>query len=528
MNEELRNKIVTLRNQKFSIRGIARKLEIARNTVKSVLRSVEEERHSGVILPEFRPRKRRASLLDEYDDRIRELLKCKDPSTGREITAWRVLQEIKREGFTGSYTIVKERVRELRPRPTKEPVRRFETKKGMQAQMDYSPYTIHFTEEGPRKVHLFSYILGYSRRRYHRWVESENFTTTIREHINAFNYFGGIAHVCLYDGMKVVVLRYEDDEPIYNPRFLGFCTHYGYRPWACKRGRPKTKGKVERPFYFVEMNLLNGRSFRSLDHLNEFTEWWLANEADVRPNRTTGRPPIELFEEEKDFLLPLPQHPYDTAEVAYRVVNAEGGIHYLGNFYSVPWHYIGSLVPVRVTEDEVIVYSPKIKEITRHAVFPRSEKRKRRVNKAHLPAEDFREKYKHLKKRYQEFGPAGVRYLEGIVEKRRYGKNEALKTLELLGTYHRKDFIAALERAVSYGAFYMGAVERILSVEAAPKSPIEALGEKEAQRLKESFQQDAVGPRPTKEYETLYLDDQEPSDDEKTKDRQQETSGPDH
>jgi hypothetical protein len=32
--------------------------------------------------------------------------------------------------------------------------------------------------------------------------------------------------------MKVVVSRHEDDQPIYNPRFLAFATHYGYRPVA--------------------------------------------------------------------------------------------------------------------------------------------------------------------------------------------------------------------------------------------------------------------------------------------------------
>ena len=87
--------------------------------------------------------------------------------------------------------------------------------------------------------------------------------------------------------MKVVVTRWEDDQPIYNTRFLSFATHYGYRPWACRPRRPQTKGKVERPFHYVEMSLLNGRSFRSLEHSNEVTRWWLANVADVRIHRTT-------------------------------------------------------------------------------------------------------------------------------------------------------------------------------------------------------------------------------------------------
>ena len=67
--------------------------------------------------------------------------------------------------------------------------------------------------------------------------------------------------------MKVVVARYEGDEPIYNTRFLAFATHYGYKVWACRRRRPQTKGKCERQFRYFETNFLNGRSFRNFAHL---------------------------------------------------------------------------------------------------------------------------------------------------------------------------------------------------------------------------------------------------------------------
>ena len=63
---------------------------------------------------------------------------------------------------------------------------------------------------------------------------------------------------------------------LYNPKFLAFATHYGFRPQACRVRRPQTKGKVERKFHYVETNLLNGRTFDTLEHLNEVTAWWLA------------------------------------------------------------------------------------------------------------------------------------------------------------------------------------------------------------------------------------------------------------
>jgi hypothetical protein len=173
--------------------------------------------------------------------------------------------------------------------------------RGAQAQMDYATYDLDFTSEGRRRVNLFSYLLGYSRRQYLRFVEAQDFATTVREHIRAFEHLGGVAATCLYDNMKVVVSGYDGDDPVYNPRFLAFAAHYGFRPIACRPRRPQTKGKVERPFGYVESSLLGGRTFRGLSHLNETTAWWLAEVADVRVHRQTKARPIDRHTEEQQF-----------------------------------------------------------------------------------------------------------------------------------------------------------------------------------------------------------------------------------
>ena len=129
-------------------------------------------------------------------------------------------------------------------------------------------------------------------------------------------YLQGVAATCLYDNMKVVVTRYEDIEPIYNPRFLAFATHYGFRPQACRPRRPQTKGKVERPFAYAESSLLNGRTFRTLAHLNEVTRWWLAEVADVRIHQTTRKTPRELHALEQPHLLPVVEE--DDEEIRQR------------------------------------------------------------------------------------------------------------------------------------------------------------------------------------------------------------------
>ncbi len=506
MNAQERNRVAGLHAGGVSIRQIARTMEVARNTVRSVLRRIEAQRNEPGEHPQLKRPPRRASCLDEHEQTVLRLLN-KYP----DITAMRVFEELRADGFAGGYTIVKDRVREQRPRPPREPVERFETGPGQQAQMDYSPFTIDFIEEGTRQVHLFSYVLGFSRRRYHHWVEAQDFPTTVREHIKAFEYFDGLAATCLYDNMKVVVLRHEDEQPIYNPRFLGFCTHYGYRPWACRRYRAKTKGKVERPFQFVASSLLNGRKFYSLKHLNEQTQWWLDHVADVRPNRTTGRPPLELFREEQVALLRLPTHPYDTAEIAYRVVDAEGCVAYMANQYMVPWQYIGFLLPVKITETTLTVFTPQIAPIAEHALFPRSITGQKRRRKAFEPGENRREQFAMLVQRYEQLGPVGKRFLDAVVAKRRYGRHEAFRIITLLGTYRREDVIAALQRAVRYHAYSLHSVERILSIQATPRPPIEALGQRESERIREWLNQERVQPRATDEYLTLYSEpDQDP------------------
>lgn len=516
MTEEMRHEIVQRRQAGASLRSIAEELGVSRGAVYRALARVEAQRHGRAALA---PRaRRRGSIVDPFEPILKELL-TKYPN----LTVERALQELRARGYTGGYTVLRERVRRLRPRAAPAPVPRFETAEGMQAQMDFGVYDIDFLREGRRRVYLFSYLLGYSRRQYLRWVESMDLLTTLREHVHAFHHLGGVARVCLYDNFKAVVLWRDADGPLYNPKFLAFATHYGFRPQACRVRRPQTKGKVERKFHYVETNLLNGRTFQTLEHLNEVTAQWLAEVADVRVLRDFKESPRERHQREQPHLLPLPTCDFDTAEVVYRHVNVEGFVTYRLNFYSVPWSHIGQVLPVRIVAGkageagDVVIYSIALEEIARHPLVPSAQSGVRQLVKSHHPANDPGQRTLLLQQRFGELGPIAVQFLDGLLAKQIQGKLQAQQLLALLAHYQRPDVLAALERAVRYGAFSLAAMRRILAATAKPKPLLDELTELYKDALDPSLRCEPVGPRPTSDYQHLLLPeeaDEPPSEEE--------------
>jgi transposase len=508
MTEAMRHEIVTRRQSGLSLRAIAVELGISRGAVYRALARVQAQRE-GRAAPASRAR---GSIVDAFEPILQELL-AKYPN----LTVERAWQELKARGYAGGYTVVRQRVRLLRPRPASAPVPRFETGPGMQAQMDYGVHDLDFTREGRRRVYLFSYLLGYSRRQYLRWVESMDLLTTLREHVRAFHHLGGVARVCLYDNFKAVVLWRDADGPLYNPKFLAFATHYGFRPQACAVRRPQTKGKCERRFFYVETSLLNGRTFDTLEHLNEVTARWLAEVADVRVLRDFKEAPRERHQREQPHLLPLPVCDFDTALVVYRHVNVEGFVSYRLNFYSVPWSYIGQVLPVRLVNDEVIVYSIALEEIARHRLVPRPHSGVRQLLKSHHPADDPGQRTLLLQQRFGELGPIAVQFLDGLLAKHIQGKLQAQQLLALLAHYQRSDVLQALERAVRFGAYSLAAMRRILAASAKPKPLVDELAELYKDALDPSLRAEPIGPRPTSAYQHLLAPEatDEPPSEEK-------------
>lgn len=501
--EDLEHQLVTLFGEGWSIRTLCRHFGLGRNTVRRILRKHKARRDHGHDGKDRGATLPRASKLDPHMPRVRALL-----DQFPNITGERIFEELKADGYEGGISILRDRLRALRHLPKKNPVVRFETEPGAQGQMDWSPYTIRFTRTGKATVLCFSYILAFSRRQYIDFALHRDFHTLIRRHQDTFDFFGGAPAHCLYDGEKTVVLRFEAGRPVYNPAFIAFITHYECRPIAVRRAR--TKGKIERPFQYIEGNLLNGREFEDFDHLRAVAGGWIKEKCDHRLHETTRRVVIELFlEQEQQALRPLPKYPYDCSEVAHRVCRADGFIEFETNLYSVPYRHVAEILVLKATEHEISLYCPELDLIARHERLPAGAS-KTVENPEHRTHPRMRYGLEPVRDSFLALGEAAEPFIKGLQQKHpRSCGFHARFILQLKEHYRADDIHSALLHATAYHAYDGKAIERILKARAKPRTLESIRNERASSALKETLP--VIRQRSLEDYCTLISPTKETS-----------------
>lgn len=276
--------------------ALARQLGVSRDTIHRWIRDGDLDRDLDTTPVGYGPRAPVPTKLDRYKPIIEARL-----AAYPELSAVRLLEEIRAAGYDGGYTQLKAFVQRVRPTPTPEPVMRFETPAGRQAQVDFARFRFPW---GIRYALLI--VLGYSRLLWCRFYPRQDMATLIDGLEDAFVYFGGVPHELLFDQMKAVItrdLRLEGGALIRNAEFLRFAHHWGFTPRACRPYRAQTKGKVERPVRYVRGNFVYGRTFLHDADLDHQRHHWLARVANVRVHATTRQRPRDRFDREERYLL---------------------------------------------------------------------------------------------------------------------------------------------------------------------------------------------------------------------------------
>jgi transposase len=301
-----REKRVLLReylNHGWSKSALAQKLGISRRTIYHWIDTGQLDRDLDAEAVRYKSRPEVARKTDPY----RGIIDARLEAFPR-LSAVRLYQEILSAGYSGGYTQLKEYVRQVRP-VTVEPLVRFETPAGQQAQVDFA----HFRLPWGRRWALLV-LLSYSRLLWLRFFPRQTMHTLFRGLEQAFTCFGGVPREVLFDQMKAVILedqRLEGGPLVENLEFLRFAHHWQFRPRACRAYRAKTKGKVERPIRYLRENFFYGRSFLNDADLDAQAQRWLNEVANVRVHATTGQRPVDRFQQqEQAALIPLAARPY--------------------------------------------------------------------------------------------------------------------------------------------------------------------------------------------------------------------------
>ncbi len=284
--------------------ALARRLGVHRDTIHRWIRDGALDRDLDKEPVRYGPRRPVATKLAAYTAIVEARL-----AAYPQLSAVRLLDEIRAAGYTGGYTQLKAFVQRVRPTPAPAPVVRFETPPGHQAQVDFAEFQFPW---GKRYALLV--VLGYSRLLWCRFGVRQDMRTLLSGLEEAFLAFGGVPRELLFDQMRAVItrdLRLHGGALVHNLEFLRFAHHWGFTPRACRPYRAQTKGKVERPVRYLRENLVYGRAFLNDADLAQQCADWLARVANARRHATTQERPSERFaRDERARLQPLPARRY--------------------------------------------------------------------------------------------------------------------------------------------------------------------------------------------------------------------------
>ena len=305
---------------------------------------------------------KRSSKLDPYRDSIKDMI------DRHNLSAIRILEEIRRLGYDGGYTILKDycaRVRKDRRIPA---VYRYETDPGKQSQVDFGEFGYIEIDGKRRKLYAFSMIPGYSRMRYAEFTTDITTENVINMHINAFRYFGGFTDTILYDNTKQVVLerKLKASDSTFNGEFASFSEYYGITVRLCYPYRAQTKGKIENTIKYLRYNFWAGRSFESLPDINVQCQEWLQR-VNSRIHGTTHEIPYERLRKEQ--LNPMDSvQEYSVRIEDVRKISRDCYVSYKGNRYSVPWVHAGRIA--RVIESSTLKIQVDSHIVADHDILP--------------------------------------------------------------------------------------------------------------------------------------------------------------
>lgn len=446
LTKELRQTINVLHQHKKSSREIGKLLNISRNTVKAILKQ-------GVDIP-FQPRKNKETEI--YPLLTELFIRC----LGNAVRIQEVLEE--EYAVNIGYTTLKRYLQNAGLRAPVKRVGEYCFNPGEEMQHDTSP---HWVLLGAKKIKVqcASLILGYSRKLFMQYYpcftrfEAKTFLKA------AIEFMGGSCQRCVIDNTSVILYAGSGSNAVVSPEMMTFSRMYGFEFMAHRINHADRKGKIERPFFYIENNFLAGRVFKDWGDLNRQAKEWCLT-ANQKEKRILGMAPETAFIQEKPYLVSLPEVLPPVYEHYQRLVDCQGYVNLETNRYSAPETLIGKTVDV-YKYPETVRFFYKHREI---AVHPRlSGKRYERSRLLSHHSQN------HKKQAHQAATKteAALRGHDDLLDQyvsslkkhvRGSGHRPLNRLLNLKRMYPAEAFLCALEKAQHYGLYDLNRLEDLI------------------------------------------------------------------
>lgn len=268
---------------------------------------------------------------------------------------------IKDKGYAGSQSLVTKYVKEKKEELLRRATIRVETTPGLQGQVDWKESLSLVSRHGEKyTVNIFLFILSYSKYKYIELTINRIQPTLFRCMFNCFKALGGVPEEIWFDNMKTVVDEHDinTNKVKFNARFSEFAKNMMFTPIACKSYRPCTKGRVENLAKIMDRLKAYNEEFEDFDDLEKIVKDLNYKLNNLEISQATGQYPAVLFKEkEKEYLskVNLNQFDYSSSRQVRKVSN-ESMINVNNNKYSVPVEYLGELVEIQITDNQLYIY----------------------------------------------------------------------------------------------------------------------------------------------------------------------------
>jgi transposase len=320
IDPDKRNAIFQLHQEGMSLREISRRLHVSRNAVRAIVKQrgkIDRQPRSDKKQIDAELLERLYLECDGWIQRIHEKLVEEEGVEVGYSTLTRLLRDL---GFSGNRSARCDRVPD-------EP--------GAEMQHDTTVYRVKVAGQWIRLIASLIY-LRYSKRRYLKFYRSFNrFAMKCFLH-EALMFWTYAAKLCIIDNTNLARLRGAGSSAVIVPEMQAFSKHYGFQFVCHAINHPNRKAGNERSFWSVETNFLRGRTFESLEDLNEQAFQWATERMEHRPLTKARLIPAKMFEHERLFLNALPRHLPAPYQEHQRGTDQYGYVAFRANYYWVP------------------------------------------------------------------------------------------------------------------------------------------------------------------------------------------------